>query len=146
MVGADRRTTRGEITKLMLYAQGQSQITAEDVEAIVADAAPSNLDDVIDQALLGDLPAVETAVARFFHDGGDADYLMIRLVARSDAPAPAQARDGSGPAVRGRVPGFVREIADVGAAGAGETGRTLDHGVDRRAPARGPAGQRPRSG
>jgi DNA polymerase III subunit delta len=82
MVGADRRTTRGEITKLMLYAQGQSQITAEDVEAIVADAAPSNLDEVIDHALLGDLPAVETAVARFFHDGGDADYLMIRLVAR----------------------------------------------------------------
>jgi DNA polymerase III subunit delta len=66
----------------MLYAQGQSQITAEDVEAIVADAAPSNLDDVIDQALLGDLPAVETSVTRFFHDGGDADYLMIRLVAR----------------------------------------------------------------
>jgi DNA polymerase-3 subunit delta len=82
MVGADRRTTRGEITKLMLYAQGQSQITAEDVEAIVADAAPSNLDEVIDQALLGDLPAVETSVTRFFHDGGDADYLMIRLVAR----------------------------------------------------------------
>src|SRR5580658_2367541 len=82
MVGADRRTTRGEITKLMLYAQGQAEITADDVEAIVAEAAPSNLDDVIDQALLGDLPAVETAVARFFHDGGDADYLMIRLVAR----------------------------------------------------------------
>jgi DNA polymerase-3 subunit delta len=82
MVGADRRTTRGEITKLMLYAHGQSQITAEDVEAIVADAAPSNLDDVIDQTLLGDLQAVETSAARFFHDGGDADYLMIRLVAR----------------------------------------------------------------
>jgi DNA polymerase III subunit delta len=82
MVGADRRTTRGEIAKLMLYARGQTQITAEDVEAIVADAAPSNLDEVIDHALLSDLPAVETSVARFFHDGGDADYLMIRLVAR----------------------------------------------------------------
>jgi len=82
MVGADRRTTRGEIMKLMLYAQGQSQITAEDVEAIVADAAPSNLDEVIDQALLGDLRAVEASVSRFFHEGGDADYLMIRLAAR----------------------------------------------------------------
>jgi DNA polymerase III subunit delta len=82
MVGADRRTTRGEIAKLMLYAQGQSQITAEDVEAIVADAAPSNLDEVIDHALLGDLPAVETSLSRFFQDGGDADYLMIRLVVR----------------------------------------------------------------
>src|SRR4029077_13279799 len=82
MGGADRRTTRGEIAKLMLYAHGQSQITAEDVEAIVADAAPSNLDERIGHALLSDLPAVETSAARFFHDGGDADYLMIRLVAR----------------------------------------------------------------
>ena len=36
----------------MLYAQGQPQITVEDVEAIVSDAAPSNLDEVIDHALL----------------------------------------------------------------------------------------------
>ena len=82
MVGADRRTTRGEIAKLMLYASGRSQITVEDVEAIVADAAASNLDQVIDDALLGDLPAVEASLSRFFHEGGEADYLMIRLVAR----------------------------------------------------------------
>ena len=82
MVGADRRTTRGEIAKLMLYASGHSQIAVEDVEAIVADAAPSNLDQVIDDALLGDLPAVEASLSRFFHEGGEADYLMIRLVAR----------------------------------------------------------------
>ena len=82
LVGADRRTTRGEIAKLMLYARGKAQITAEDVEAIVADAAPSNLDDVIDHTLLGDLPQVETSLARFFHDGGEADFLMIRLIAR----------------------------------------------------------------
>jgi DNA polymerase-3 subunit delta len=82
LTGADRQTTRGEIAKLMLYARGKSAITAEDVEAIVADAAPSNLDEVVDQALLGDLSAVETALNRFFHEGGDADHLMIRLVAR----------------------------------------------------------------
>ncbi|MGC9959579.1 DNA polymerase III subunit delta [Roseiarcus sp.] len=82
LTGADRQTTRGEIAKLMLYARGKPAITAEDVEAIVSDAAPSNLDQVVDQALLGDLPAVETALARFFHDGGEADHLMMRLVAR----------------------------------------------------------------
>jgi DNA polymerase III subunit delta len=82
LIGADRRTTRGEIAKLMLYARGQERITAEDVEAIVSDAAPSHLDDVIDQALIGDLPAAEASLARFFHEGGEADYLMIRLVAR----------------------------------------------------------------
>jgi DNA polymerase-3 subunit delta len=82
LIGADRRTTRGEIMKLMLYARGREQVTVEDVEAIVSDAAPSNLDQVIDHALMGDRTAVETALARFFHDGGEADYLMIRLVAR----------------------------------------------------------------
>ena len=82
LTGADRQTTRGEIAKLMLYARGKPAITAEDVEAIVSDAAPSNLDEVVDQALLGDLPAVETALTRFFHDGGEADHLMMRLVAR----------------------------------------------------------------
>jgi DNA polymerase III subunit delta len=82
LTGADRQTTRGEIAKLMLYARGKSQITTEDVEAIVSDAAPSNLDEVVDQALLGDLPAVETSLTRFFHEGGEADHLMMRLVAR----------------------------------------------------------------
>ena len=82
MVGADRQTTRGEIAKLMLYARGHTQITTEDVEAIVSDAAPSNLDEVIDHALLGELRAVEASLSRFFHEGGEADYLMIQLVAR----------------------------------------------------------------
>jgi DNA polymerase-3 subunit delta len=82
MLGADRQTTRGEIAKLILYARGQSKITAEDVEAIVSDAAPSHLDEVIDHALLGELPAVERSLARFFHEGGEADHLMSRLIAR----------------------------------------------------------------
>jgi DNA polymerase III subunit delta len=82
LVGADRQTTRGEIGKLMLYAHGTARITADDVEAIVSDAAPSNLDQVVDQALLGDLPAVETSLTRFFDEGGEADLLMIRLVQR----------------------------------------------------------------
>ncbi len=82
LTGADRQTTRGEIAKLMLYARGKSAITAEDVEAIVSDAAPSHLDQVVDHALLGDLTAVETSLTRFFHEGGEADHLMMRLVAR----------------------------------------------------------------
>jgi len=82
LTGADRRTTRGEIAKLMLYARGEPAVTAEDVEAIVSDAAPSNLDEVVDQALLGDLNGVESSLTRFFHEGGEADHLMIRLVQR----------------------------------------------------------------
>jgi DNA polymerase-3 subunit delta len=82
LLGADRQTTRGEIAKLMLYARGKSRITAEDVEAIVSDAAPSHLDELVDNALLGDPAAVEASAMRFFHEGGDPDLLIMRLVAR----------------------------------------------------------------
>jgi DNA polymerase III subunit delta len=82
LLGADRQTTRGEIAKLMLYARGKSRITAEDVEAIISDAAPSHLDELIDHALLGDPAAVEASAMRFFHEGGDPDLLIMRLVAR----------------------------------------------------------------
>jgi DNA polymerase III subunit delta len=82
LTGDDRQTTRGEIAKLMLYARGKSEITAGDVEAIVSDAAPSNLDQVVDQALLGDLKAVETSLTRFFDEGGEAGLVMIRLIQR----------------------------------------------------------------
>ncbi len=81
-LGADRQTTRGEIDKLILFAKGKARIELEDVRAIVSGAAPSQLDDLVDRALLGELPgAVESAV-RYFAEGGDANELIGRLVAR----------------------------------------------------------------
>ena len=82
LLGADRQTSRNEIAKLMLYALGRSRIEIADVEAIVSDAAPSVQDELVDRALLGDLPGVATYAARFFREGGDAQSLMARLVAR----------------------------------------------------------------
>ena len=123
--------------------RGESRrITAEDVEAIVSDAAPSNLDEVVDQALLGDLKAVETALTRFFHEGGDAGYSDDPARSANAALAPAPARNGSGPPVRRRLPGAVRQIAAARPSRAGEAGRTLDLGVDRPASARGSPGER----
>ena len=145
LTGADRQTTRGEIAKLMLYARGKPAITAEDVEAIVSDAAPSNLDQVVDQALLGDLPAVETALTRFFHDGGEADHLMMRLVARLLLLHRLRLEMDQGRPFDARLPGAIREIADAGPPRAGEAGRALDFGVDRSAPARRSSGERARS-
>jgi DNA polymerase-3 subunit delta len=82
-LGSDRMTTRGEIAKLMLYAAGKGEITAADVEDIVSDAAPSTLDDAVDNAFLGDYAAIEESVNRFFSDGGDPAFLLIAIVRRT---------------------------------------------------------------
>ncbi|MGD1016026.1 MAG: DNA polymerase III subunit delta [Roseiarcus sp.] len=79
LLGADRLTTRGEIAKLTLYARGKEKIEVEDVEAIVANAAPSSLDAAIDAALLGDVAGVETSATRYFAEGGDGGLLATFL-------------------------------------------------------------------
>ena len=82
LLGSDRGTTRGELGKLMLYARGKQRVEVADVEAIVADAAPSGLDALIDAALLGEMALLEASAARYFADGGEAGPLGARLAAR----------------------------------------------------------------
>lgn len=82
-LGSDRMTTRGEIAKLMLYAEGKGSVTAADVEAIVSDAAPSALDDAVDNAFLGDYARIEETANRYFSDGGDAESLLRTIVSRA---------------------------------------------------------------
>ena len=82
LLGADRMTTRGELAKLALYAHGKKTIDVADVEAIVADAAPSTLDALVDFAFFGDFAGLEAAADRYFVDGGDAGELARRVVVR----------------------------------------------------------------
>ena len=81
-LGADRQTSRAEIAKLILFVWGKNRIELDDVRAIVSDAAPSPLDDLVDQALGGKLQDAAASAARYFADGGDADQLVLRLVSR----------------------------------------------------------------
>jgi DNA polymerase III subunit delta len=82
VLGADRQFSRGDIAKLLLFAQGRRRIETEDVEAVLAGAAPSRLDDIIDQSLVGDLRGATVSAGRFFNEGGDGDNLINRLSAR----------------------------------------------------------------
>src|SRR5208337_2464648 len=82
LLGEDRQTTRGEIAKLVVYARGRPRIEVADVEAIVTDAAPSALDELVDQALSGDLKGAAASATRYLSEGGDGDLLMIRLIQR----------------------------------------------------------------
>lgn len=76
LLGLDRRRSRSEIEKLVLYARGKDRITAEDVEAVVTDAAAIGVDAVIDAVFLGRLDAIEAEARRLFADGVDAAVLL----------------------------------------------------------------------
>lgn len=76
LLGQDRRRSRMEIGKLLLYAAGKTRIAVEDVEAVVTDAAVLSIDAVVDAAFLGRLEGIEGEARRVFADGQDAAVLL----------------------------------------------------------------------
>ncbi|HEV7253912.1 MAG TPA: DNA polymerase III subunit delta [Mesorhizobium sp.] len=62
-LGGDRLASRRELEKLALYAQGQAEITAEDVRAAISDASNSSADDVAERFLAGDAAGVSALIA-----------------------------------------------------------------------------------
>ena len=53
LLGGDRASSRSEIRKLILYAQGASEIGVNDVTAVVSDASDPALDELMDAAFAG---------------------------------------------------------------------------------------------
>ena len=82
LLGNDRLTSRGEVAKLVMYCRGTGKIDIAAVEAIVSDAAPSGLDEMIDNALAGELGEAEKKAGRYFGEGGDPGEVVRRLVSR----------------------------------------------------------------
>src|ERR1700738_4277821 len=60
LLGGDRQASRNELKKLALYAHGQSEVTLEDVMAVVADASELKVDPIVDGAFAGRPEVVET--------------------------------------------------------------------------------------
>jgi DNA polymerase-3 subunit delta len=60
LLGGDRQASRNEVRKLVLYAHGQSEVTLDDVMAVVADASELKIDPIVDGAFAGNAAAVET--------------------------------------------------------------------------------------
>lgn len=59
LLGGDRRASRAELQKLMLYARGRDRIELDDVMAVVADASALALDSLVDASFAGNLPDLE---------------------------------------------------------------------------------------
>ena len=80
LIGGDRLASRGEISKLALYAQGQGRVTLDDVRLIVGDASALALDDVVDAALAGNAPAASAALAKAQGAATRADAVLGALL------------------------------------------------------------------
>lgn len=81
-LGGDRLASRGEVEKLMLYAQGQEQVTLEDVDLAIGDVAGLSVDDVIDAVLEGRLDTFETAFSRLVASGNNQVFPMLAAAMR----------------------------------------------------------------
>jgi DNA polymerase-3 subunit delta len=64
LLGGDRRASRNEVGKLVLYARGKREIDVDDVLASVADASGLVLDAVVDAAFAGRTGDLETQFAK----------------------------------------------------------------------------------
>jgi DNA polymerase-3 subunit delta len=64
LLGGDRQASRNELRKLTLYAHAASEVTLDDVMAVVADASELKLDPIVDAAFAGNAATVETEFAK----------------------------------------------------------------------------------
>jgi len=67
-LGSDRMVTRKELEKLALFKGEPGEVSLEDAMACVGDNGATSLDSVIYAAAGGDLPGLETALARVLSD------------------------------------------------------------------------------
>jgi DNA polymerase III subunit delta len=75
-LGQDRKRSRMEMDKLLLYAHGESRLSLQDVEAVITDAAALSTDQVIDAAFNGQLEIIENETRRVLADGMDAGVIL----------------------------------------------------------------------
>lgn len=76
LLGGDRRTSRQEIDKLILYAGGDAALTMAHVEAVVGDTAQREQAGVVDAVFAGRLPNLDLALTKLAGEGLDHGVLL----------------------------------------------------------------------
>lgn len=85
LIGGDRRASRSEIDKLILYASGEKRIDVPHVMAVVSDATNPATDSLIDAAFAGLASEVETHFAKVQASGTAASAIAGALVRQTAA-------------------------------------------------------------
>lgn len=78
-LGADRVMSRGEIEKLALYAHGTREITEDDVDAVVGDAAELTIDRLTQAAAAGDRDRAVIELQRALAAGESAQSIILAI-------------------------------------------------------------------
>lgn len=79
-LGSDRAISRQELDKLVLYIGSEKRpVSLEDVKAVIGDSSTENIFDVIDAALLGNLPGLEITLNKAFF-AGESSITFLRLI------------------------------------------------------------------
>ncbi len=82
VLGSDRRMTRMELDKLVLYAGNRAEpISLEEVQACAGDIAARSIDDVVYAAVGGDTDGLERALSYAFQSGEN-PIAILRSTAR----------------------------------------------------------------
>jgi DNA polymerase III subunit delta len=76
-LGADRALSRAEIEKLAMFAAGKAEISEDDVEAIVGDAADLALERIAEAAALGRSVVAVTDYGRAIASGESAQAIIL---------------------------------------------------------------------
>ena len=85
LLGGDRRASRSELEKLILYAAPGTRIDVPDVMAVVSDATNPAMDSLIDAAFAGFTGEVETHFARVQAGGTAASTIANALIRQAAA-------------------------------------------------------------
>jgi DNA polymerase III subunit delta len=85
LIGGDRRASRSEIEKLILYASGGSRIDVPDVMAVVADATIPAVDGLIDAAFAGWANDVEVNFGKVRSSGVSASTIVAAAIRQAAA-------------------------------------------------------------
>jgi len=78
-LGADRALSRGEVEKLALYAHGAGQITEDDVDAVVGDAAELTIDRIAQASGMGDSRRAVAELSRALAAGESAQGIIAAI-------------------------------------------------------------------
>ncbi|WP_421855850.1 DNA polymerase III subunit delta [Oricola sp.] len=100
-IGGDRRASRGELEKLLLYAGSEREITLDMARASLGDASATSFDAVVDSVITGDLARFDAAMQQFISAGTNPAPLMaaaIRQFQQLDLLRAEMDRSGRSPA------------------------------------------------